>query len=512
MYVIKNALRNINRSKGRNLLIGIIVFVIAVSACVALSIQRAADTAKDNTLESMSVTGGLTLNRTSLMTGQTPDSSGKNQGAFDRSQMKDRLESYAALPLEDYMTYAAYLEEGDSCYYSYTVSLNAAEGLYAYGTSEEDSEEEEGEGDIGGRAGYGEKNNMQSFGDFSVTGYSSDAAMTQFGTDGTCAIMDGSMFEEQTEDYTCVISSELAVWNGLGTGDTLTLVNPQNEEQQWTLTISGIYSNSAAGMGSNPYSVQMDAANQIYMSANALNQMAAEAEESEAALSPFLSFTYWFQSAEHYYTFEEKISGLLPDNYTLTSSEIAGYEASLVPLENLSRMAQWFLAVVLAVGAIILVVLNIFNIRNRKYEVGVLTAIGMKKRKVAAQFVCEILIVMLCSILIGAGIGAAVSVPVSNALLENQIESAQESTAAASGNFGRDTSMKGGNGPEAGFMENAGQQGGGIRYMSSIGYAVDLTVIAKLIGIGILLALVSGLAAVVFIMRYEPLQILSNRE
>ena len=43
MYIIKNALRCIGRSMGRNVLIGIIALVIAVSACIGLSIRQAAE-------------------------------------------------------------------------------------------------------------------------------------------------------------------------------------------------------------------------------------------------------------------------------------------------------------------------------------------------------------------------------------------------------------------------------------------------------------------------------------
>ena len=46
MYIIKNALLCISRSKGRNILIGIIALVIAVSACIGLSIRQAAESAK----------------------------------------------------------------------------------------------------------------------------------------------------------------------------------------------------------------------------------------------------------------------------------------------------------------------------------------------------------------------------------------------------------------------------------------------------------------------------------
>lgn len=47
MYIIKNAMKNLCRSKGRNLLIGIIVFIIAVSACLGLSIHQASENAKE---------------------------------------------------------------------------------------------------------------------------------------------------------------------------------------------------------------------------------------------------------------------------------------------------------------------------------------------------------------------------------------------------------------------------------------------------------------------------------
>mgnify|MGYP002323903885 CR=1 FL=1 len=87
------------------------------------------------------------------------------------------------------------------------------------------------------------------------------------------------------------------------------------------------------------------------------------------------------------------------------------HESSLVPLDNLAKFALTLLIVVLAVGA---VVLNLFNICERKYEVGVLTAIGVKKVKVAAQFAIELLIVTMCGIALGVAGGA--SVPVSNQL------------------------------------------------------------------------------------------------
>ena len=55
------------------------------------------------------------------------------------------------------------------------------------------------------------------------------------------------------------------------------------------------------------------------------------------------------------------------------------HESSLVPLNNLSKFALTLLIVML-------VVITLLNVRERKYEIVVLTAIGATKVKVAAQF------------------------------------------------------------------------------------------------------------------------------
>ena len=79
------------------------------------------------------------------------------------------------------------------------------------------------------------------------------------------------------------------------------------------------------------------------------------------------------------------------------------------------------------VGGVILVVLNIYHIRERKYEIGVLAAIGMNKRRIALQFICEILIVTLMAIMLGCGIGLTASADQHSFLTQTvQTSAAQE--------------------------------------------------------------------------------------
>ncbi|MBR4880629.1 MAG: ABC transporter permease, partial [Clostridia bacterium] len=133
MYIIKNALRCISRSKGRNILIGIIVLAISVSACIGLSIRQAANNAREDTLSGMSITAAISYDRQSAMEdmrGQMPGGGDFSGGmpSFDRDSFKDMMGSASSLTLDEYKIYA----EADSVedfYYTITASLNGSESF-----------------------------------------------------------------------------------------------------------------------------------------------------------------------------------------------------------------------------------------------------------------------------------------------------------------------------------------------------------------------------------------------
>ena len=61
------------------------------------------------------------------------------------------------------------------------------------------------------------------------------------------------------------------------------------------------------------------------------------------------------------------------------------------------------------------------------------------------------------------------------------------------------------------MRNNAPNDDTSINYVESISYATNLTVILQMILVGALLTITSSMAAMITILRYEPLQILSNR-
>lgn len=528
MYIVKNALRNLLRSKGRNILIGLIVLVIAVASCLALSIRQAAVTARESGLENLAVTAQISLDRQAMM-------QKFQQGGGD---MKDAFQNMTALSLEEMQTYAKSQYVKDFTY-TLTTSLNAGEGLEAVDTSGSSDSGDNAQAQQppnlpdGGKGGRSPLEGMGAQGDFTLVGYSSHSAMTAF-VAGTCQVTDGEVFDEAAAEPVCLISDELATLNGLQVGDTLALVNPNDETETVTLTIAGLYHNSAAGAEQGGmmkgFSAASDPANQIYLSYPALKAItdasAAAAvtstdEEtgvtSTTALRAQTAGVYSFADTAAYEAFQADARAMgLSEDYTVTSTDVEAYEQSLLPLQNLSKFAAWFLLVVLLIGGVILIVFHIFNIRERKYEIGVLTAIGMRKSRVALQFLTELFVVTFAFLLLGTAIGGAASVPVTNALLASQISAQETQQNNQQQNFGRPGDMGGGTGgaPAAPPSGGGGFFGMGrqmVNYLSDVSSATDWVVVLQLLGIGLALTLLSACVAVAAVMRYEPLKILSER-
>ena len=577
MFVVKNAWKSVMRNKGRNILVIIIVTIIATAATIGLSIRQAATTARNTGLENTTVTAQISLDREKLISesrnqsdsSESSDSQSSN-GKPDFDSMRSAL-SDKQLSLTDYQKYANASSAVKSTYYMETTGLSATDDFQpvsdstsstntsdstssndmssSNGSGESDASDQSGEGrpNVGGMDGgkdFGGTSMVS--GDFSLVGFSSDEAVSNT-SNGSFTMVDGKVFGyDKSSDGDAIISKSLADFNALSVGDTISVADPNDTDTTYQLTIVGIYKNSTDStqqMGGPMASNASDPANAIYTSVSTLRSLGLDAD-ADTDSAARLNYTYVFSSKSDYEAFcEDAINAGLDDNYAVSSADVENYESSLVPLNNLSKFALTLLIVVLAVGGVVLVVITLLNVRERKYEIGVLAAIGVNKVKVATQFTLELLIVTMIGLALGACAGAVASVPVSNQLLASQIEQQQSQQTNQREQFGRDmqgsadgsgtgaqdsgnandssnstdsqnsdsasnqnSAMpgKGGNGPE-GMMDRA------VNYASSVNATVNLTVVGQLLLVGLGLTLIAALVAVVFVLRYEPLQILADR-
>lgn len=198
--------------------------------------------------------------------------------------------------------------------------------------------------------------------------------------------------------------------------------------------------------------------------------------------------------------FEEELKSKGLSEYYTINTNLEELQNATKSIENVKTFATTFLIITLIIACIVLFVINMINIRERKYEIGVFRTIGVSKFKLTIQFVLELLIVSIIMLGIGAVIGTFLAKPVGNQLLQNEIDSTKVAEEEISNNFGRGGPME---------MQHKGTVN--IQTIDSIDAVVDFTVIAQLLGIGVLLTIISSLASMISIQRFSPLTILKER-
>ncbi len=482
MYIFKNAILSIKRNKGRNLLIGVIFIVIACAIAVSLAIRNSANTLINSYEDSYEITASIGMDRKNFMDGFDPTS----------DSMDEKIDEYndiESITVEDIENY------GDSKYvtdYYYTnkTSLNSDDIEKVTSTRSDDDSS---------KKGFGGMSNPQetSSADFTLTGYSSINAMSDF-IEGNYTITDGAV-STNFESTDILINEELASANDLSVGDTITFVNPDNKKLTYELTIVGIYSDNTESNDSR-MSMFSNSANTIITNTTVIEQILNDDEELESRVTP----TFILTGKDVITDFENELKEKGMSEYFSVSTNLDQIEGETASITNVKTFATTFLIITLIIGGIVLFVLNMINVRERKYEIGVLRTIGMKKSALASQFIIEILSISMLSLVIGTAVGSLISVPVANNLLASEIESSKNSYNEIENNFGA---------PGEFDKSKINKFNGvvSVDKITSIKAVVDIKVIIELIGLGIVLSFISSLASMINIQRFSPLTILKER-
>ena len=214
----------------------------------------------------------------------------------------------------------------------------------------------------------------------------------------------------------------------------------------------------------------------------------------------------------HLEEFKNEVTEKGLSEYYTVNNNLEEIEGATKSITNVKTFATTFLLITLLIGAVVLLVLNSLTIRERKYEIGVLRTIGMKKMTVVTQFVLELIIVATIGLCIGGGIGAYSSVPIANKLLENEISTSTSDFDKIDKNFGGAIKAPGGDDNSDSKRPSFQFRGvSNIEQVDSIEAVMDIKVLLELLGIGLLLTIISSLSACIAIARFQPLTILKER-
>ena len=512
MYIFKNAFVSIKRNKGRNILIGIIILVISIACAVTLSINNSAEKIVKSYEEKYNIEASLAMNRESLM---------KNlRGEDEKKSQEELIESFnkiESITLDEIKNYG----ESDyvsNYYYVYNTNVNIKDVTEATDTLMKETTKVEtttrkqsfgqppgnmhfpGGGNFGSKTTTTKKttttekiyNNKAQGGAFTLLGYSSYESMRDF-IDGKYIITDGEV-NSDFESNSCVISEELATLNDLKVGDTITIVSPNDEKVTYELVISGIYKENS-DISEDMSVMFSSSANTVITNHTVIEKLKEQDEKFTATITP----TYILKNKEVVELFEKEVKEKgLSEYYTITNN-LETITSATKSIVNVKKFAITFLLITLAIGGVVLFVINMINIRERKYEIGVLRTIGMKKSTLITQFMIELIIVCVIGLSLGAFIGSKLSVNVANNLLQNEINNSKVEYQNVNKNFGgRDIDFN-----KIGIAN--------IEQIDKIDAIVDIKVLFELLGIGLLLTIISGISSLIAIARFQPLQILKER-
>lgn len=328
-------------------------------------------------------------------------------------------------------------------------------------------------------------------GDFEIDGYSSYDAMTDF-VNGTYKVTEGEMITD-FNSYECVISSELATLNEVTVGSKITFKNPNDNEKTYEFTVTGIYTdNSNTDDTKNMYS---GSANKIITGSGVIDLLL----QDDSTLVTNITPSFIIENKEVVDSFIEEVRQKGLNEYYTINTNLEELETATKSIKNVKTFATTFLIITLIISGVVLFVINMINIRERKYEIGVFRTIGVSKFKLTIQFVLELLIVSIIMLMIGAVCGGYLSKPIGNLLLQNEIEDSKVEEQEISNNFGK------------GPMDMKFNSNIQVQEIDTIDAVVDTNVVMELLGIGVLLTLVSSLAAMISIQRFSPLTILKER-
>ncbi|MBQ3511533.1 MAG: ABC transporter permease [Bacilli bacterium] len=489
MFILKNAWISITRNKGRNILIGAIILVIACACTITLAINNTASDLINSYSSVYDKELTLSFNRQNMM------KDFDIRGEEGREQAKEKFENIATYTIDDIKSFAE-VENIKSYYYTYSLSLNG---------NNIDKAEIETNTPPGGFGGdRGSKGHMNSSMDFTLTGYSSVDSMSEFinGTYTMSEITDNAWEVVFNGNYV-FINEELATYNELSLNDKIKLED--EDENTYEFEIIGIFKDNDTEE-SSMMSMFSNSANTLVTNADALVKIDEENDSIKGSINPTFIIDDYANAETIQKSFYEKG---LDETYVVETNQQQA-EAGVSSVKNVKSFATTFLIITLLIGGIVLFILNMINIRERKYEIGVFRTIGISKLKLTMQFVSELLLVALVALIIGAGVGATISKPVSNTLLKSEIENSSESREQMQNNFGG----PGGNpGEDRGKMPDFNKASGipSIQAYDSIDAVVDITVISELLVIGLSLVLVSSIASMISIQRFSPLTILKER-
>ncbi|HAA1222462.1 TPA_asm: ABC transporter permease [Listeria monocytogenes] len=501
MNFFKRAWLSMKARKGRSVLQLIIFTVVCVLILSGFTIQSAADKASELAREQLGGTVTLTVDREKQMQTMREEASSSDSSS---TESKPQFKS-SPIDVSDANDLAKLNHVASYNYYSSTQALASGfDPIESSGdtssSNDESSTTAETQGPGGGQGGP-----QMVDADLSISGLLDSATSTDFEA-GTSELTSGVAITSADKDKNvAMVEENLAEENDWKVGDSFTVTSSDGNTKV-TLKIVGIYKTTDSGSDMAQNFSFLNPYNKVYVPYTVANTIKGSDYKNTVD-----SAVYTMDDAANISAFEKeakKVDSIDWDTFKLDANDTL-YQQMIGPINSVASFSKNVVYIVSIAGALILGLLVMMQVRDRKYEMGVLLAIGEKRGKLIAQFFVEILIVALVSFGLAAASSHYVAQLAGNQLLAQQNSSTNETTTSTEN---RGPGGGGGQGGPGGFGQSVSNLTKNTEQIKELDIQVTLEDMLKMGGIGIGIAFISVLLPAALVLRMNPKTILTKQE
>ena len=358
--------------------------------------------------------------------------------------------------------------------------------------------------------------------------------------EGVIELTKGRVFKQddiEQKKYVCLISEKLAEMNNLHVGDTIAIDMVFNEYSHETGDLTGekyqedvvfeiiglfkqkktkeqAYKDMPAEEQLKQMWLNDEQINTIYIPAEVQVEtdksfVLASAEKfpkmysyeengetfslTEDKYSEIYSFyepIYVLKMPEDVDKFKVQIAPLIPKYYEISTS-FDKYESLAGPIQSMESMAKIVLAVAICANVLIVALVIVLFLRDRKHELGIYLSLGERKTKVMGQILLEVVAIALVAITLAVFTGSRLANKASDVIITS-VRTEKEAEAVQYDS------------PMERYQSNVSMDDVNKAY--SIQFTFAYVVMFYVVGLGIVL--VSSIIPLIFILRLNPKKIM----
>ncbi len=306
------------------------------------------------------------------------------------------------------------------------------------------------------------------------------------------------------DQFTAVISSVLASDNNLTVGDSFTVSYPPETlpddtdqfQTQYDLTVIGIYAVESEQTSNSSDVAECDIQENFIFTDTASLRAMQENLTGKRTTRFSSGVAFFVSDPRELNSIVDRLSDLTDydwDGFKIIKNNKA-YNDSAVPLERMAGLITTFLLIIIFVSVVMLSLILVMWMKDRKYEIGILLSVGIRKTGIIAQHITENLLIAVLAFFISWGISGFAAARVGDMLLGGIAEQTQE---VEGDHFSREI-----------YYDPVEVRE--IQPEELLSIQVGTTELVTIIGIGFLIVILSTGLSSIMVIRMKPKEILSS--